>query len=108
MTGGKDSVVQVWDPIEGTLAQSIVLPTSEVRSLSIYHGTSPYLVVGTKDAKVIVWDIQKNVSVAMFVGHKASVHCVLITTCATDLETQYDMDHLCIASGGADRTVRTW
>lgn len=107
-TGGKDSVVQIWDPIEGTLAQSILLPTQEVRSLAVYNGTSAYLVVGTKDAKVIVWDIKKDSLVCVFSGHKASVHCVSITTYATDLETQYDMDFLCIASGGADRTVRTW
>jgi len=108
VTGGKDSVVQIWDPIEGTLVKSIQLPTNEVRSLAVYNGTEAYLVVGTKDSKVILWDIKKNVLVSVFVGHKASVHCVCITTCAYDLETQHDMDYMCIASGGADRTVRTW
>lgn len=108
VTGGKDSVVQIWDPIEGTLVKSIQLPTNEVRSLAVYNGTESYLIVGTKDSKVILWDVKKNVLVTVFIGHKASVHCVCIATCAYNLETQHDMDYLCIASGGADRTVRTW
>ena len=64
--------------------------------------------VGSKDSKVVVWDLKKDQKVAIFEGHKASVHCVSITTSATDLDTQSDLDHLCIASGGADRTARTW
>lgn len=108
VTGGKDSSVQIWNPSDGSLEKNIELPTKEVRSLAIYQGSETYLVIGTKEAKVIVWDVRYNRLVAIFEGHKASVHCVSITSSATDLETQRDMDFLCIASGGADRTVRTW
>lgn len=109
VTGGKDSTVQMWNLfVEGNLERNIELPTTEVRCLSIYQGSSTYLVVGTKDSFVIVWDILEDVLLAKFAGHKASVHCVSITSAISEPENGNDLESLCIASGGADRTVRTW
>eukprot|EP01038_Epipyxis_sp_PR26KG_P007441 gene7441-10139_t len=108
VTGGKDSSVQIWDPEDGSVSREINLPTKEVRSLAVYQGSESLLVVGTKDAKVFVWDLKRNNKVALFEGHRASVHCVNITSSVTDFETQNDMDYICIVSGGADRTVRSW
>uniref|UniRef100_A0A7S3GXW8 Uncharacterized protein n=1 Tax=Spumella elongata TaxID=89044 RepID=A0A7S3GXW8_9STRA len=108
VTGGKDSFIQIWNPTSGSLEKNIELPTNEVRSLSIYQGSETYLLIGTKDAKVILWDVVKNTLVRVFEGHRASVHSVSISSSVMDIEQENDLDFLCIASGGADRTVRTW
>lgn len=108
ISGGKDSQIQVWNPLESVVEKNISLPTTDVRSLAIFQGSQTYVVVGTKDGKVIVWDINSDEEVAVFKGHKASIHCVCIASFATDLDTQNDIDYLCVASGSADRTVRTW
>lgn len=109
ITGGKDSIIQVWDPTAGSVDKSISLPTTEVRSLAVYQGSQILVIVGTKDGQVLVWDVVENTQVANFKGHQASVHCVCVALTKADLEdTDDDMDFLCIASGGADRTVRTW
>ena len=108
VTGGKDSFIQIWNPTSGSLEKNIELPTNEVRSLSIYQGSETYLLIGTKDAKVILWDIIKNCLVRVFEGHRASIHSVSISSSVLDIEKENDIDFLCIASGGADRTVRTW
>lgn len=108
VTGGKDSFIQIWNPTSGSLEKNIELPTNEVRSLSIYQGSETYLLVGTKDAKVILWDVVKNQLVRIFEGHRASIHSVSISSSVLDIEKENDLDFLCIASGGADRTVRTW
>ena len=108
VTGGKDSFIQIWDPTSGKLEKNIELPTNEVRSLDIYQGSETLVLVGTKDAKVILWDVQQNMLRMTFEGHRASVHSVSITSSVSDLEEENDLDFLCIASGGADRTARTW
>lgn len=136
VTGGKDSSIQVWNPVAtgtdtgtdtggtggtgggGNIDKTITLPTMEVRSIAIYQGTVRiYAAIGTKDGKVFVWDVQHDLPVVHFPGHKASVHCVCISlTCPTDQLTGYgssggtedDLTHLCVASGSADRTARTW
>jgi WD40 repeat protein len=108
VTGGKDSFIQIWNPTAGSLEKNIELPTNEVRSLAIYQGSETYLLVGTKDAKVILWDVLKNKLVRIFEGHRASIHSVSISSSVLDIEKENDLDFLCIASGGADRTVRTW
>jgi WD40 repeat protein len=109
-TGGKDSIIQVWNPtVDSIDRSSIQLPTTEVRSLDVYQGSRVLAVIGTKDGKVFVWDLKENVEVVRFAGHTASVHCVCIANTASDLEDmEDDINHLCIASGGADRVVRTW
>ena len=57
---------------------------------------------------MILWDINKNCLVRVFEGHRASIHSVSISSSVLDIENENDLDFLCIASGGADRTVRTW
>lgn len=48
-TGGKDSVVQIWDPTSGSVDKSLTLPTQEVRALAIYQGVDLLiLMVGCK------------------------------------------------------------
>lgn len=109
VTGGRDSTIQVWDPTAGITEREIVLPTTEVKSIAVYQGSRTLVVVGTRDARVIVWDVIADVKVAMFKGHRASVYCVCIAVTNSELEyPEDDMDNLCIASGGADRSVRTW
>ncbi|RYH21210.1 WD40 repeat domain-containing protein [archaeon] len=109
-TGGKDSVVQIWDPTSGSVDQSITLPTTEIRSLAIFQGVSLLiLMVGTKDGNVFIWDVKENKQLAKCEGHKASVHCVCIASTVSSVDDiERDLSHLCFASGGADRTVRTW
>jgi WD40 repeat protein len=109
ITGGKDSTIQVWDPTEGNVDRSIAVPTAEVRSISVYQGSRTLVVIGSKDGQVFVWDVVHNLQVAQFRGHMASVHCVCIALTSSEFENpEDDIDHLCIASGGADRSVRTW
>jgi WD40 repeat protein len=109
VTGGKDSIIQVWDPTAGSVDKSIQVPTTEVRSLAVYQGSKILVVIGTKDGQVFVWDVVDNRQVAQFRGHQASVHCVCIALTTSDLlDFDSDIDKLCIASGGADRSVRTW
>lgn len=109
VTGGKDSVIQVWNPEAGTIEKVIKLPTSEVKSLAVYQGSRTLIAIGTRDSKVLIWDVGADKIVATFEGHRASVYCVSITVTTPDLEfIEDDMKNLCIASGGADRTVRTW
>jgi WD40 repeat protein len=114
VTGGKDSIIQVWNPTVDSIDRtSITLPTTEVRSLDVYQGSRCLAVIGTKDGKVFVWDLKENVEVVRFSGHTASVHCVLIANTATGMgndsdDPEEDLKHLCIATGGADRVVRTW
>jgi WD40 repeat protein len=112
LTGGKDSIIQVWDPSAESIDRtSIDLPTTEVRSLSVYHGSKLLAVIGTKDGKVFVWDLKENKELVRFSGHTASVHCVAIANIGNIEEFSHpgdDLNHLCIASGGADRMVRTW
>jgi WD40 repeat protein len=112
LTGGKDSIIQVWDPSAESIDRtSIDLPTTEVRSLAVYHGSKLLAVIGTKDGKVFVWDLKENKELVRFSGHTASVHCVCIANIGSGEELAHpgdDLNHLCIASGGADRVVRTW
>ncbi|KAJ1443444.1 WD40-repeat-containing domain protein, partial [Ochromonadaceae sp. CCMP2298] len=54
---------------------------------------------------VILWNVTTNCLEKLFEGHRASVHCVSITSSPDE---SADLDGLCIASGGADRTARTW
>jgi WD40 repeat protein len=108
VTGGKDSFIQIWNPTSGSLERNIEVPANEVRSLAIYQGSETYILVGTKDSQVILWDAKRNCCVRVFEGHRASVHSVSISSSVVDIETENDLDFLCIASGGADRTVRTW
>ncbi len=110
VTGGKDSIIQVWDPTPDSINRtSLTLPTTEVRSLAVYQGSKVLAVIGTKDGKVFVWDLRENVEVQTFTGHTASVHCVCIANTSLDADNdKNDLDTLCIASGGADRVVRTW
>ncbi len=109
VTGGKDSIIQVWDPTAGSVDKSIEVPTTEVRSLAVYQGSKILVVIGTKDGQVFVWDVIENRQVAQFRGHQASVHCVCIALTTSELDDFHnDIDYLCIASGGADRSVRTW
>lgn len=108
ITGGMDNKIQIWDPASAQMERTIEVPTPEVRSLDIYQGSETYVLIGTRDAKVILWDMRKNQLKWLFEGHRASVHSVSITSAVSDLENESDIDYLCIASGGADRTVRTW
>jgi WD40 repeat protein len=109
VTGGKDSVIQVWNSSDRTPQQVIKLPTTEVKALAVYQGSRTLIAIGTRDGKLLLWDLDDNRLRATFVGHRASIYCVCITVTTPDLEyLEDDMKYLCIASGGADRTVRNW
>jgi WD40 repeat protein len=64
--------------------------------------------VGNKEGKLVLWDLTNDVAVVTFEGSKGCIHCCAITSLVTDPDTQNDLEHLCIASGGADRCVRLW
>lgn len=61
---------------------------------------------------MILWDVRNNIQIAIYEGHRASIHSVSITSSVQDTEinknNSNDLNYLCIASGGADRTARTW
>lgn len=117
--------MQVWSPSANQVLHTITLPFEglDIKALAIYQGlTCTLIIAGTRCAKVIVWDVQRNSLVAVFKGHRAAVYCVcvaniastsqqdmLMTASASSPQTRdLDFSQLCIASGGADRTVRTW
>eukprot|EP01039_Chlorochromonas_danica_P014808 gene14808-17329_t len=56
VTGGKDSVIQVWNPTASTPQHVIKLPTSEVKALAVYQGSRTLIAIGTRDSKVLIWD----------------------------------------------------
>ena len=110
VTGGKDSSIQIWNPVCGTLERTIKLPTKEVKAIAMYRGSESYIMLGTKDARVLVWDFTTNTLAASFEGHKGSVYTVSITSAVDmcDINGRNDIDALCLASGSTDRTARTW
>jgi WD40 repeat protein len=107
VTGGKDGGIIIWSPNKSFLGESLQMPVEEIRCMSIYQGSESYLLVGSKESKIVLWDLSTDTVVAFFQGHNGSVHCVSIVAVEHD-ENESDLDHLVIASGGADRTARTW
>lgn len=110
VTGGKDSIIQIWNPMSGTLERTIDLPTKEVKALAMYRGSATYIVVGTKDSRVLVWNFVANTLEATFEGHKSSVYAVSITSSVdmSEIDGNNDLEGLCLATGSSDRTARTW
>jgi WD40 repeat protein len=110
VTGGKDSIIQIWNPVSGNLERTIELPTKEVKALAMYRGSETYIVVGTKDSRVLVWNFATNALEATYEGHKSSVYTVSITSSVdmSEIEGHNDLEGLCLASGSSDRTARTW
>jgi WD40 repeat protein len=110
ITAGKDKLMQIWDPSSGNIGKDIDLPTTEVLALATYQGTSSLVLIGTKDSKVLLWDIEKNTLVKSFSGHRAGVYAVAITSTVafSDIQNGNDLTNLIIASGSVDHSVRTW
>lgn len=110
ITAGKDKVMQVWSPASGNLGKDVDLPTTEVLALATYQGTKSYVLIGTKDSKVLLWDLNSNCLVQSFVGHRAGVYAVAITSTIpmTDIHNGNDLANMIIASGSVDHSVRTW
>eukprot|EP01037_Dinobryon_pediforme_P046623 gene46623-60039_t len=79
VTGGKDSVIQVWNPTASAPQHVIKLPTSEVKALAVYQGSRTLIAIGTRDSKVLIWDVGDDKLIATFEGHRASVYCICIT-----------------------------
>lgn len=109
-TAGKDKIMQVLNPTSSSWEQNIELPTNEVLSLSIYRVSEMYIMIGTRDNKVLVWDFRNKQLLATFTGHRACVYTVSIQSpiSPTDVENGNDLQNLILVSGSADHTARTW
>jgi WD40 repeat protein len=110
ITAGKDKTMQIWNPSSGNLGKDIILPTTEVLAIATYQGTHSFVLLGTKDSKVLLWDIDLNQLVKSFTGHRAGVYAVAITSTVPfdDINNGNDLTQLIIASGSVDHSVRTW
>lgn len=109
VSGSRDGSIILWDPENDYAGESLQMPVEEIRCLSVYQGSVTYLLVGSREGTVILWDLDIDEVVCKFKGHSGCVHCVAITACLPDdADKESDVEHLCIASGGADRSVRLW
>jgi WD40 repeat protein len=102
--------MQIWNPSSGQIGRDVTLPTTEVLAIATYQGTHSFVLLGTKDSKVLLWDIDLNQLVKSFSGHRAGVYAVAITSTIPfdDINNGNDLTNLIIASGSVDHSVRTW
>jgi WD40 repeat protein len=108
VSGSRDGAVIIWNPADDYSGEMIQLPVEEIRCMSIYQGSGTFLLVGTKDSKVLLWDLENDEIIHEYFGHKGYIHCVSICTYVADPSIESDLDFMCVFSGGADRTVRQW
>lgn len=110
ITAGKDKAMQIWSPTSGNLGKDIELPTIEVLTLATYQGSASLVLIGTKDCKVLLWNITTNSLIHSFQGHRAGVYTVSITSTISfsDIQNDNDLQNLIIVSGSVDHTARTW
>merc|ERR1711897_41844 len=66
---------------------------------SFYKEDNPYLVSGSYDKTIKVWNMADNSLVATLTGH---------LNCIWSLTTFMSNDKVCVASGGYDGTIRIW
>ena len=83
--------------------------------MSVYQGSVTWLLLGSRDSQVVLWDLTSDTVVASFQGHRGCVHCVSLQACvegdssgSVPADVPADVDNMCIVSGGADRTARLW
>lgn len=107
-SGGREGCLIMWEPSMKFSGHIVRVPLEEIRCVSVYQGSESFVLVGSKDGKLVLWDLNNDFVVAEFEGTKGCIHCVSIHSFASDPETQHDLDYMCIASGGADRAVRLW
>ena len=107
-SGCRDGSVFFWDPDTFEIIDKLQFNVAEVRSLSIYQGRNIYMMIGSRDSRILVWDLKLNAMVIELTGHKGCIHSVLITSYCPDPDTMDAMDYLCVATGATDRTARLW
>jgi len=107
VSGSKDGTIILWDPENDFTGESLQMPVAEIRCLSVYQGVATLLLIGSRDGKVVLWNLDVDEVVCTFVGHSGCIHCVAMTSSWPNAEV-FDPTHFCIASGGADRSVRVW
>lgn len=110
VTVDSENVIQIWDIVSGLSIASISIVNVSVQALSVYRGSQFYIVVGTSNYEVSVWDGNTASHVQTFSGHEGPVHSIIISSSVSAIEIEGDNDvaSLCIASAAADSTARTW
>ena len=84
------------DAITGTHISALSGHTGFVRSIA-FSSDGAFLVSGSEDRTVNLWDIQTGGVVKTFIGHTGWVYPVSIS-----------LDHTTIASASGDTTIRVW
>ncbi len=92
-SGGKDSIIKLWDMKTGTAIRTFFGHEDEISSLA-FTADSRTLVSGSHDQRIRVWDISPTDSHITLTDHTG-----FIWTCA------YSPDGKYFATGGADKQV---
>jgi WD40 repeat protein len=109
-SSARDGVLCLWGPRKAEVIRKVTPPCPEIKTLSIFqYATVCYIILGTKDGKVIIYDMATNSVLKTLLGHRSSVLCSSVVYRGKHLDGEPLVTrHIAIATGGKDRTVRVW
>ena len=96
VSGGKDCLIKVWEPIEGDCVATLRGHDDAVWCLT-RDSTENLLVSGSKDDFLKVWDTENWSCIQTLIGHSSWISCVDIS-----------FDGRLILSGSNDKKVKLW
>jgi len=109
-SSGRDGVLCLWAPRKAEVIRKMTPSCTEIKTLSVFQfGPICYIILGTKDGKVIIYDCATDSIIKTFLGHRSSVLCSSVVYRGKHVEGEPLVTrHIAIATGGKDRTVRVW
>ncbi len=98
IAGGSDGFIAIWDSLTGRQIHRLTADMTSERIQSLaWSPDNQSLVAGTASGKIYLWDMQKNIPIAILNGHADQV-----------LGLSWSSDSTLLASNSMDGTVLVW
>lgn len=109
-SSARDGVLCLWGPRKAEVIRKMTPACPEIKTLSVFqYATVCYVILGTKDGQVIVYDTATDSILKTLLGHRSAVLCSSAVYRGKHLNGEPLVSrHIAIATGGKDKTVRVW
>ena len=96
-SGSDDKTARLWDARTGSSVRVFTGSHSALSCVAV-SPTGTHIAAGSDSGTILLWDVATGAHLAMLRGHEGPVHSISFS----------NYDGACIASGGADCSIKFW